>query len=316
MTISMQRPVVIIGGLAARDRDRVREFVVALNAPVYAEALSGLREDPSIAKLAITSGERMIPRGRFDGVIRIGSVPTLRFWRDLDESRRDLPVISFSANSFAGLSRGEIRPIQSLPVVEARDRDEAFFADDREQARRFMEILDREPQSELAMIRRLSDSLSHGARLYLGNSLPVREWDLAASRDDRGVIVEANRGANGIDGQLSTFFGWCAPGDNVALLGDLTTLYDLNAPWVVPQLEEGVRFRIVVINNAGGRIFGRVPSLRRLDARARETIVENRHALRFGEWAKMFGIQDGLEELRPDDDASQRVWNRYDELWS
>ena len=49
----MKRPVVIIGGLAARHRERVRELV--RNAPVYAEPLSGLREHSTI-----TAGERMI----------------------------------------------------------------------------------------------------------------------------------------------------------------------------------------------------------------------------------------------------------------
>src|SRR5947207_5585006 len=110
-----ERPIVILGGLVARDRARVRDFVLKLGAPVYAEPLSGLREDPSIAPLAITAGERMIPRGNPDSVIRIGNVPTLRFWRDLDESRRDLPVVSYTRLPFAGLSRGEVKPLDELP---------------------------------------------------------------------------------------------------------------------------------------------------------------------------------------------------------
>ena len=91
-----ERPVVILGGLAAADRARVRDFVLRLGAPVYAEPLSGLREEPSIAHLAITAGERMIARAKPDRIIRIGNVPALRFWRDLDESRRELPVVSYS----------------------------------------------------------------------------------------------------------------------------------------------------------------------------------------------------------------------------
>src|SRR5437660_12363772 len=146
-----ERPIVILGGLAARDRARVRDFVLKLGAPVYAEALSGLRENPAIAPLAITAGERMIARAKPDRVIRIGNVPALRFWRDLDESRRDLPVISFSALAFTGCSRGEVHPIATLPSeVTAGERDEAFFADDRERAAAIARILDDEPQPELA----------------------------------------------------------------------------------------------------------------------------------------------------------------------
>lgn len=310
-TVAMRgdKPLIVIGGLAEQHRQRVREFVRRANAPTYAEALSGLREDPALP--LITAGERMIARATFDHVIRIGNVPALRFWRDLDE--RDTPVVHFSELPFPGLTRGEVHPIDALPDLQG-ERDEDFFARDREQAARFARILDDEPESELAMIRALSRELADDTRVYLGNSLPIREWDLAASREPRGFAYDANRGANGIDGQLSTFLGWADPSrDNVCLLGDLTTLYDLNAPWIVPHLGHA-RFRIVVVNNGGGRIFGRVAALRALDPALRERIIENAHELRFEAWASMFGI--GITELRPDAEASKRVWQRYDALWA
>jgi 2-succinyl-5-enolpyruvyl-6-hydroxy-3-cyclohexene-1-carboxylate synthase len=291
-----RRPLVILGGLHERDRDRVRDFAIKLNAPVYAEPLSGLREDPALAHLSITAGERMIRRGDFDGVIRIGNVPAARFWRDLDESRRDLPLVSFSALPFTGCSRGEVHPIEALPDgVTPRDRDDHFFAADREQAAAIAQILEDEPQSELAMVRELSRTIPASSRVYLGNSLPIREWDLAATREPRGFVIEANRGANGIDGQLSTFFGQCDPSRvNVCVVGDLTAIYDSNAPWIVPQLDAGIDFRIVIINNGGGRIFSRVASLRKLDEATRERLIENHHAIRFEHWAAMWGLNHSV----------------------
>ena len=295
----MKRPLVIIGGLAAKHRAFVRERV--RNAPFYAEPLSGLREHSTI-----TAGERMIARGSFDGVVRIGNVPTLRFWRDLETM--DVPVVHYSDLPFTGLTRGELHPIDALPAIES----DASFPGDGEMRARIEAILDDEPQSELAMIRALSRELPAHTRVYLGNSLPVREWDLVAER--KPFECEANRGANGIDGQLSTFFGWCDPSrDNVCLIGDLTAIYDLGAPWIVPQLGHK-RFRIVIINNGGGRIFSRVPSLQSMDASLRERIIENAHDVRFDHWAAMWNID--VTELRPDAEASKRVWQRYDELWA
>jgi 2-succinyl-5-enolpyruvyl-6-hydroxy-3-cyclohexene-1-carboxylate synthase len=288
--INFTRPLVLLGGLHERDRDRVRDFALALNAPVYAEPLSGLREDPALAHLLITAGERMIGRGDFDGIIRIGNVPTARFWRDLDESRRDLPLISFSALPFTGCSRGVVHPIEALAVdVTPCKRDEEFFVADREQAAAIARILDAEPQSELALLRKLSRTIPENSRVYLGNSLPIREWDLAATRDRRGFTIEANRGANGIDGQLSTFFGQCDSSRmNICVIGDLTAIYDSNAPWIVPQLDPNIDFQIVTINNNGGRIFSRVASLKKLDESTRERIIENTHDLRFEHWATMW----------------------------
>ncbi|HEV8433756.1 MAG TPA: thiamine pyrophosphate-binding protein [Thermoanaerobaculia bacterium] len=297
--IPFEKPLVLIGGLSqstdAEDRDRVREFALGLNAPVYAEPLSGLREDEALRDLLVLN-ERSLSRGGFDGVIRIGNVPTLRFWRDLDRS--DLGLLSFNELTFPGLSRGEVHPIEALPVGQPRTRDDAFFARDREQRARFEAILDGEPESELAIFRKLSRELPLGSRIYLGNSLPIREWDLAATREQRGYVIEANRGANGIDGQLSTAFGWNA---DVAIVGDLTALYDLNAPWIQSKTS------VIVINNRGGRIFERVPT-------GAPELAINEHAISFEKWAAMFGID--VTEVRPDAEASRRVWQLYDELWA
>ncbi|HEV7486202.1 MAG TPA: thiamine pyrophosphate-binding protein [Thermoanaerobaculia bacterium] len=311
------RPLLILGGLDESDRPRVREFAKKLNAPIYAEPLSGLREDPALAHLIITAGERMIGRGNSDGVIRVGNIPTLRFWRDLDESPAHLLLISFSALPFTGCSRGEVHPLEALPSdVTPRDRDEAFFADDRERAASIVRILDDEPESELAMFRALSRTSTANSRVYLGNSLPIREWDLAATREPRGFEIAANRGANGIDGQLSTFFGQCDPSrPNVCVVGDLTAIYDSNAPWIVQQLDAALDWRIVIVNNGGGRIFSSVPSLRKLDASMRERIIENAHAIHFDHWAAMWNIEDRVTELQPNAEASRRAWARYDALW-
>lgn len=318
------KPLVLIAGLAQSDRERVRDFALRLNAPVYAEPLSGLREDGDLRPLLLRN-ERILARGGFTRVIRIGNVPTVRFWRDLDEKLRDLPVVSYSAMPFRGRSRGDVHGLDELPAdVRPVARDEELFTLDRECAEQLDRILAVEPESELSLIRGLSVDVPAGSRIYLGNSLPVREWDLVAAREDRGLVIEANRGANGIDGQLSTFFGWCAPDAlNVAVLGDLTTLYDLNAAWIVPQLDANIEFQIYVVNNGGGRIFSRVASLRALSDDTRERLIENTHSISFEHWAAMWNLAynnrdagRAVIELMPDADASARVWKRFDEIWS
>jgi len=286
--------LVLIGGLRASWRDRVREFCLQLGAPVYAEALSGLREDVALRDLLILN-ERSITG--FTSVLRIGNVPTLRYWRDLDEKHTSVEVTHVSDLPFAGLPRGEL--LHDLP--QCSPRPTAFdFAADRALHDRVNAVLDAEPQSEQAIIREISRTLPRNSRVYLGNSLPIREWDAVATRENRGYEIGANRGANGIDGQLSTFFGWCKPdAHNVAIVGDLTAIYDLNAPWIVPQLD--AKPHVIIINNRGGRIFERVASLRRLDKK----MILNEHAIRFSDWASMFDIE--VDERCPDVEATRRV---------
>ena len=153
-------------------------------------------------------------------------------------------------------------------------------------------------QTEPRFIRALSELIPGGSLVFLGNSLPVREWNAFATFEDRSLRCHANRGANGIDGALSTFFGLSADeSESWCLAGDLTTLYDLGAPWILPQLPRARR-RIVILNNGGGKIFRHVPGLHELD-RATWTLIENPHGLGFRGWAGFWGL-DYHSEDRPD----------------
>ncbi|MBA2369489.1 MAG: 2-succinyl-5-enolpyruvyl-6-hydroxy-3-cyclohexene-1-carboxylic-acid synthase [Candidatus Protochlamydia sp.] len=121
-----------------------------------------------------------------------------------------------------------------------------------------LQLFEEEPLAEQSLIHALSKQIPTAAKIYLGNSLPIREWDQAATRLLPHPQVAVNRGANGIDGQIATFLGYCSPEqENWAILGDLTALYDLVAPWILPQLPP-LKANLVIVNNGGGQIFGRM----------------------------------------------------------
>lgn len=329
-----RRPLVILGALEPADRAGVVQGLQKLGAPIYAESLSGLREAPELASLVLQSGERILRKERPDAVLRIGGVPTLRFWRDLEADLASLPVLSVTAQPFAGLTRGELLQMSPGAVLGEIEPTSItwpeIFSLDSARALRLKELFFAEPTSEPGLLHAFSRTIPEKARVYLGNSLPIREWDLAAHRRPRGIECGANRGANGIDGQLSTFLGFCREGaSNWAILGDLTVLYDLSAPWVLPQLLESLELQIVIINNGGGRIFRRVSSLKSVEPRLREEFFENPHGLRFEDWAKMWKLgyvcwervgpegpasTRGVIELRPDAAATERFWKAYENI--
>ena len=78
--------------------------------------------------------------------------------------------------------------------------------------------------------------------------------------------------ANGIDGLVSSWLGVSAESDESwMIVGDLSALYDLGAPWILSQLKKAKR-RIVVINNGGGKIFSQVSWLQQMPADAKRVI--------------------------------------------
>lgn len=325
---------VVVGTLETREeREAVVTFLLKLNAPVYLESTSGLRERRELLPLALRSGDRIlswgIQRGLVKRGLRIGGVPTARVWRDFDNTSSSVEVMSLTALPFAGLSRGQMVCAPIAPVLDACqwpgcEVAGALLVHDRGFAAELAALLEAEPTAEPAMVYRLSCLRPDDAVMYVGNSLPIREWDLAASYE-RPVATEANRGVNGIDGQIATFLG-IARGDaseNWAMIGDLTALYDLAAPWALAT-RPGVRARIVIVNNGGGKIFSRI---------FRSDLFTNRHNLDFEPWARFWKLgyrrwarvprelpelsPGGIEiiEMTPDEPATSRFWSRYDALW-
>ncbi len=112
---------------------------------------------------------------------------------------------------------------------------------------------------EVELAHRLVELLPADGRLFLGNSLAVRLVD-ALGQLPAGYPVYGNRGASGIDGLLSTAAGVLRGGDRplLALVGDLSALYDLNALALFRQTTAPAV--ILVVNNNGGQIFSLLPT--------------------------------------------------------
>jgi 2-succinyl-5-enolpyruvyl-6-hydroxy-3-cyclohexene-1-carboxylate synthase len=104
----------------------------------------------------------------------------------------------------------------------------------------------------------LSQSLPPKTPLFIANSMPVRDIEFFWSPNNTGVRPFFNRGANGIDGTLSTALGIAHQNQNsVMLTGDLALLHDTNG-FLLKNKFVG-HLTIVLINNNGGGIFEMLP---------------------------------------------------------
>src|SRR5699024_5248175 len=99
--------------------------------------------------------------------------------------------------------------------------------------------------------------LPENAKLFIANSMPIRDMDNYFVPKQR-LQIAANRGANGIDGTVSSAFGMAMSGQPTTLLtGDLTLFHDMNGLMLSHQAH--VPMTIVVVNNQGGGIFSFLP---------------------------------------------------------
>lgn len=295
--------VVMVGELEPWEQEEVFHFCEDLAVPVVAEGTSGLRE--ALQHLAVVDADVVLKENPPSKILRLGGVPSGRFWRDLEE----LPAVSvFSVcrNGLRGLAREASviqgtsdRILAALGEMEELGDMQELLEGAEARGQRIEEMLEAHPDSEAGWMRTLSVYASIGSSVYLGNSLPIREWNTYAQWERPVQVVRANRGANGIDGQISSWLGASAGEENAwGIFGDLTALYDLAGLKMLGQVE--CRGRVMAVyNNGGGKIFSKVPRLEVMSETAKSWMAAET-SVDFAAVAKAFGM-DHLRVARVDE---------------
>ena len=117
-------------------------------------------------------------------------------------------------------------------------------------------------------MRAVLSAVPAGALLALGNSLPIRTTGTYCRARPDGPAVLAQRGANGIDGLISSAAGAAsAAGRPLALiLGDVSFAHDLGGLAAARLVGKRAPLAVIVIDNQGGRIFEQLPIAERAGA--------------------------------------------------
>ncbi len=163
-----------------------------------------------------------------------------------------------------------------------------------------------EPQVARALYRYAATA---DASVFVSASMPIRDLEWYAGALPAPPVVRANRGANGIDGVVSTALGVAAAGAphrTLALLGDLTFLHDVSGLVNLPE----VPCTFVVVDNDGGGIFSFLPQATTLPDDVFEPLFGTPPTSDVGAVARGFGLRveevTKLSELEPALDSAPR----------
>lgn len=288
-------------------------FAAAAGWPLLADPLSGARR----GEAAIAHYDALLREADFtralepDLVLRVGDLPvskSLRTWlADLDGVRQialdpegawqdPASVLSDSlaldpAAALSMLARDPLPPAEQQWLARWRSADELA-------AEAILGVLGGSGLSEPVLAAELGVLLPEAATLFVASSMPVREietfWPIRA--DPPRVLC--NRGANGIDGIVSSAFGAAAagPGPAVLLIGDVALAHDIGGLLAARRLE--LKLTIVLIDNEGGGIFDFLPVAETVMARKSESDEDlyTRHiatptGLNFKAAASVYGLR-------------------------
>ncbi|ANU11503.1 menaquinone biosynthesis protein menD [Planococcus antarcticus DSM 14505] len=300
-----KKGLLIVGEMTKPMPPEFWDFINKLNWPVLADPLSNLRGNmPSEAKdLIIDSYDALLKNEAFkeevvpEAVIRVGPQPVSKpltlflaaakpeVYVVFDESPmlRDAQSVAThhiqaSAN---GLWQLPLEMKKKNPYQEKWTVASALY----------WEVVSRHCQEELdeGILAKIFFDRLDACDLIVGSSMPIRDVDTFFKSTERDVMIYANRGANGIDGVVSTAFGVQAAKQRPAYLfiGDLSFLHDMNG--LIASKMQATDLTIVIMNNDGGGIFSYLPQSQ--EERYFEDLFGTPTGLTFGDVAKMYDTQ-------------------------
>jgi 2-succinyl-5-enolpyruvyl-6-hydroxy-3-cyclohexene-1-carboxylate synthase len=299
-------------------REPLAHLARASGFPILAEPTSQLRCGPHDRSYVVSTYDLLLRDEHFarsvvpDLVLRFGEMPTskpLRSW--LSASGADQIVVdpygdwNEPTNRAAAILRADPTELaagwatrlekEERPAPQrwldaeraAREAIESSFADN--------------AISEPALHHALGQAHRDGDLVYTASSMPIRDQEGFAGGGSADVTFLCNRGANGIDGLVSSGIGAAhASGRPTTIItGDLGLLHDIGGLAALREIDTPVR--IVVINNDGGGIFGFLPQAKVLDGEAFEALLGTPRGVDPGKAADLFGLSHrrlgGLTEL-------------------
>lgn len=297
---------VIVAGRSERDPqlpESVAGFADWAGMPLLADPLSRARRgSAAIAHYdAILRDDEWAAAHTPDLVLRIGDLPTSKPLRRWLHSLDDTLQLAFDPENVWQDPAGAVATIiptdpgLTLDAIAAkfRIRPERTWVDgwhraDREASKAIARALAATELSEPRVAAELGSALPSRATIVVASSMPVRDVETFFPAREHPPRVLANRGANGIDGTVSTAFGCAAAADGpvVLLIGDVALIHDIGGLLAAGRL--GLKLTIVLLHNDGGGIFDFLPVSGA--GEEYEQHVATPHGLDFAHAATLFGL--------------------------
>lgn len=261
-----KRGVVVAGRMSAEEGKKAALWAQTLGWPLIGDVLSQTGQPLPCADLWLGNAKATSELQQAQIVVQLGSSLTgkrLLQWQASCEPEEYWIVDDIEGRLDPAHHRGRrlIANIADWLELHPAEKRQPWCVEIPRLAEQAMQavIARRDAFGEAQLAHRISDYLPEQGQLFVGNSLVVRLID-ALSQLPAGYPVYSNRGASGIDGLLSTAAGVqrASGKPTLAIVGDLSALYDLNALALLRQVSAPLV--LIVVNNNGGQIFSLLPT--------------------------------------------------------
>ena len=261
-----KRGVVIAGRMSAEEGKQVAQWAQRLGWPLIGDVLSQTGQPLPCADLWLGNARAVTELEQAQIVVQLGGSLTgkrLLQWQATCRPEEYWLVDSREGRLDPAQHRGRrlVSSVAEWLELHPAEKRAPWATEIPELSRQAWDLTAQHSDAlgEAQLAHRIHRYLPEQGQLFVGNSLVVRLVD-GFSRLPAGYPVYSNRGASGIDGLISTAAGVQRANarSTLAIVGDLSALYDLNALALLRQAS--APFVLLVINNNGGQIFSLLPT--------------------------------------------------------
>lgn len=302
-----KKGVIVLGPIDHPDlKNAVERLSIATSFPILASPLSQARSNTNSENVidgynAILKVEEVAEELQPEVIIRIGALPVPKQMIQFIEKSDAQQVVIDATLGWRDPARqadymitcDEAMFCMQLAEIFPRHQDTTYL----DKWKKFNAVanesitkntMDTEIEESEIFVK-LTGLLPLEANLFISNSMPIRYLDETFAKTQRNIRIFANRGANGIDGIISTALGVAANSikPTYLVVGDLSFIHDMNS--LVAAKMSGLELNIIVINNDGGGIFSFLPQ--KGEPREFEKLFGTPHGISFEGIAEMFDVR-------------------------
>ncbi|HEC2149049.1 TPA: 2-succinyl-5-enolpyruvyl-6-hydroxy-3-cyclohexene-1-carboxylic-acid synthase [Staphylococcus delphini] len=264
--LKQSKGLIVVGDMQHQDISQILTFATIYDLPILADPLNGIRatQHPNV----VTTYDLLLRSGldlSADFVIRVGKpvvskklnqwLKTTDATQILVQNNADIDAFPKNSDYFFEMSANDFfRALGDIPAAYRKMWLRQWQSME-EQARHTIKVHQKTANDEAAYVSRVLDKLGADDALFVSNSMPIRDIDNLYI--DHQARIYANRGANGIDGVVSTALGMAVHQKVTLLIGDIAFYHDMNG-LLMSKLND-IHMNIVLLNNDGGGIFSYLP---------------------------------------------------------
>ena len=304
----VKKPLIICGQTNLKhEKKLLLNIAKKIEAPIFADISSNIRGNQRIVPFYQQYTDSLSP----DLILRFGKKPLSKKLLELIKKNKDITYLIRDKKNFNDdaivVNQSTSKFSDNINNYIDVDTDFNWLSNFKNEVKlakeKITSSINNKKINEYSFAHIILNLLPEKSNLFVGNSISIRALDSFCDKSlKKDINIFSNRGASGIDGNISTALGISSitKNNNYLIIGDQSVMHDLGSLQMINELK--INLKIFIMNNQGGSIFDLINLKENIDSYHYEKFIKRKHSQNFKNLSKAFNINystiNSIKELQ------------------